>query len=101
MPKKLSGDAGYYAQDDIEWLGRIGVDPYIATGRQKHGEIPICPRGRIPKSYTPKQRMARKLMTRCGRATYAKRKVIVEPVYGHVKSCVGFVRFSLRGLTKV
>ncbi|MDI9260647.1 IS1182 family transposase [Alicyclobacillus sendaiensis] len=101
MPKKLSGDAGYYAQDDIEWLETMGVDPYIATGRQKHGEIPVCPRGRIPKSYTPKQRMARKLMTRRGRAIYAKRKVIVEPVYGHVKSCMGFVRFSLRGLIKV
>jgi transposase len=101
MPKKLSGDAGYYAQDDVEWLKERGIDPYIATGRQKHGEIPVCPRGRIPKSYTPKQRMARKLMTKRGRAIYAKRKVIIEPVYGHIKACMGFVRFSLRGLAKV
>lgn len=101
MPKKLLGDAGYYAQDDVKWLEERGVEPYIATGRQKHGEIPVCPRGRIPKSYTPKQRMARKLMTKRGRAIYAKRKVIVEPVYGHIKACMGFVRFSLRGLAKV
>ncbi|WP_156900237.1 transposase, partial [Alicyclobacillus contaminans] len=46
-------------------------------------------------------RMARKLMTKRGRAIYAKRKVIVEPVYGHIKACMGFVRFSLRGLAKV
>ncbi|GMA49296.1 IS5/IS1182 family transposase [Alicyclobacillus contaminans] len=101
VPKKLSADAGYYAQDDVVWLEERGVDPYIATGRQKHGEVPVCPRGRIPKSYTPKQRMARKLMTKRGRAIYAKRKVIVEPVYGHIKACMGFVRFSLRGLAKV
>ncbi|WP_367306862.1 IS1182 family transposase [Alicyclobacillus acidocaldarius] len=101
IPKKLSGDAGYYAQEDVEWMEAMGVDPYIATRRQKHGENPICPRGRIPKSYTPKQRMARKLVTKRGRAIYAKRKVIVEPVYGHIKSCLGFDRFSLRGLAKV
>ncbi|GMA51659.1 hypothetical protein GCM10025857_30160 [Alicyclobacillus contaminans] len=40
-------------------------------------------------------------MTKRGRAIYAKRKVIVEPVYGHIKACMGFVRFSLRGLAKV
>ncbi|WP_156900191.1 transposase, partial [Alicyclobacillus contaminans] len=51
--------------------------------------------------YTPKQRMARKLMTKRGRAIYAKRKVIIEPVYGHIKACMGFIRLSLRGLAKV
>ncbi|GMA50095.1 hypothetical protein GCM10025857_14520 [Alicyclobacillus contaminans] len=45
--------------------------------------------------------MARKLMTKRGRAIYAKRKVIIEPVYGHIKACMGFIRFSLRGLAKV
>lgn len=99
--QKISCDAGYFAQDDVTWLQEKGIDPYIATGRQKHHEISESPRGPIPKHYTIKQRMARKLKTKKGRAIYAKRKVIVEPVYGQIKGCRGFDRFSLRGLTKV
>jgi len=41
--------------------------------------------------------MARKLMTKRGRARYARRKVIVEPVFGQIKESGGFRRFSLRG----
>lgn len=99
--QKLSCDAGYFSQDDVAWLQEKGIDPYIATGRQKHHEIPESPRGRIPQHYTTKQRMARKLKTKTGRAVYARRKVIVEPVFGQIKECRGFRRFSLRGLSKV
>ena len=99
--RKISCDAGYFAEDDVTWLQKRGTDPYIATGRQKHHETLGFPRGRIPKDYTVKQRMARKLKTKRGHAIYARRKVIVEPVYGQIKSCRRFDRFSLRGHTKV
>lgn len=101
VARKLSCDAGYFALDDVTWLQEAGIDPYIATGRHKHNHIPESPRGRIPKNYTITQRMARKLKTKKGRAIYARRKVIVEPVYGQIKSCLGFGRFSLRGIAKV
>ena len=45
--------------------------------------------------------MARKLRTKRGRAHYARRKVIVEPVFGQIKEAMGFRRFSLRGREKV
>ena len=45
--------------------------------------------------------MARKLRTQKGRATYSKRKQIVEPVFGQIKEARGFRRFSLRGLENV
>ena len=45
--------------------------------------------------------MARKLRTLKGRATYARRKAIVEPVFGQIKDARGFRRFLLRGLEKV
>ena len=41
--------------------------------------------------------MARKLATQAGRAHYARRKAIVEPVFGQIKECRGFRRVSLRG----
>ncbi len=47
-----------------------------------------------------KERMARKLLTKRGRAAYARRKVTGEPVFGQVKNR-GFRRFSLRGEGKV
>jgi transposase len=101
-PQKASLDAGYYSDDNVAYLESEGIDGYIATGRQKHGEkIPPAPRGRIPKNATTKERMARKLRTIRGRATYAKRKQMVEPVFGQIKEPRGFRRFSLRGLVNV
>ena len=45
--------------------------------------------------------MSRKLRTKAGRRHYARRKVIVEPVFGQIKEARGFRRFSLRGLEQV
>ena len=45
--------------------------------------------------------MERKLRTKRGRAHYARRKAIVEPVFGQIKEARGFRRFSLRGLEQV
>lgn len=45
--------------------------------------------------------MAHKLKTKAGRALYALRKQTVEPVFGIIKSVLGFRQFSLRGLKKV
>ena len=48
-----------------------------------------------------KGRMARKLQNKTGREIYARRKSIVEPVFGQTKECRGLRRFLLRGLQKV
>lgn len=45
--------------------------------------------------------MSRKVLTKKGRQLYAKRKSIVEPVFGQIKQAMGFRRFGLRGLPKV
>ena len=92
-------DAGYYSEANTKALQQRDVNPHIATERLKHNqEIPPVPRGRIPKDYTAQQRMARKLRTVKGRATYAKRKGIIEPIFGQLKQVLGFRQFSLRGL---
>ncbi len=95
-------DTGYYSEANTQALEERNVDPYIATERLKHNqEIPPVPRGRIPKDYTAQQRMARKLRTVKGRATYAKRKGIIEPIFGQLKQVLGFRQFSLRGLASM
>ena len=92
-------DAGYFSEANAAALESRGIEGYIATARLKHHEeIPEAPRGRIPAVLSPKQRMARKLKTKKGRATYAKRKGIIEPIFGQLKQVLGFRQFSLRGL---
>jgi len=101
-PKEMSLDNGYYTDDNVEFLTQQGIDAYLATGRLKHGEVPLpAPRGRIAKGLSVKERMARKLRTNKGRSTYAKRKAIAELVIGQFKEVRGFRRFLLRGLEKV
>jgi transposase len=101
-PNKASLDAGYYSDENVAYLESEKIDSYIAVGRQKHSDkTPPAPRGRIPKDATTKDKMARKLRTQKGRATYSKRKQIVEPVFGQIKEARGFRRFSLRGLDNV
>ena len=100
--KEFLADAGYYSDSNLEVLVEAQLDPYLATGRLKHNEqLPPAPRGRIPDDLSSKQRMARKLRTKKGRDTYAKRKWMVEPVFGQLKACRGFRQFLLRGLEKM
>jgi transposase len=92
-------DSGYYSEANTSALEQRSVGPHIATERLKHNEeIPPVPRGRIPKNLSAKQRMARKLRTKKGREVYAKRKGIIEPIFGQLKQVLGFRQFSMRGL---
>jgi hypothetical protein len=102
VPARISMDAGYFSEKNVAHLAEAQIDAYVATGRMKHGDrMPAAPRGRIPDGYTPRQRMARKLRTKKGRATYARRKAIVEPVFGQMKRVMGFGQFLLRGLKQM
>ena len=101
LPSTLLADAGYFSADNITAVTEAGIDPVIATGRLKHGEdLAPAPRGRIPKHLTPKQRMARKLRTKKAKTAYARRKVIVEPVFGQIQVAQNGDRLRLRGKVK-
>ena len=70
----------------------------MSTGRQPHHASEA--EGSDPPA-TAKERMAAKVRTPEGHALDARRKVIVEPVFGQSKEARGFRRFLLRGLTKI
>ena len=102
VPRKVSADSGYFSEENVGYLAEERIDAYVATGRKKHEDPETdVPRGRIPQDATVKDRMSRKLRTQKGRATYKKRKQIVEPVFGQIKEIRGFRRFLLRGLENV
>jgi transposase len=106
-PDKVLADSGYCSETNLEALESAAsperrIEGYIATERQKHDEYKQpCPRGPLPADATLVDRMKRKLKTKAGKAVYAARKTIVEPVFGQIKQARGFRQFLLRGIEKV
>jgi transposase len=100
-PEKITADAGYFSEQNVANAMTLGADPFIAPGRWKRDEVPAKVCGRPPANMTPKQTMARKLATRTGASAYARRKAVVEPVFGQIKQARGLRQFLMRGLAKV
>jgi transposase len=97
-------DTGYFSAAAVAALERAGFDPHIATERQRHHVAPAAAPAAAPEPAAPvtaKERMRAKLATESGRAVYARRKTIVEPVFGQIKEARGFRRFLLRGLAQI
>lgn len=99
-PGELSADAGYFSEDNVRYLEGQTIDPYVATGRQKHGAKPSKPLETLAGA-TPLERMAAKLQTPAGKRVYSRRKETVEPVFGQIKEARGLRRFHFRGLGSV
>ena len=100
----LLADTGYFSAGNVEACEKAGIDPLIAMGRQPH-HPPLQERFEAPppapENPTPVEAMAHRLKTPEGRDLYALRKQTPEPVFGIIKSVLGFRQFSLRGLEKV
>ena len=100
----LLADTGYFSAANVDACEAADIEPMIASGRQPH-HPPLGERfGRDPappENPTPVEAMAHRLKTRAGRDLYALRKQIPEPVFGIIKSVMGFRQFLLRGIDKV
>lgn len=98
--QELSADAGYCSEGNLAVLARHHIKPYIATGRQRHGERSASGRGR-GRPNTRVVAMRTKLARAGHRSRYRLRKTLPEPVFGQIKQARGFRQFLLRGLAKV
>jgi hypothetical protein len=100
----LLGDNGYFSKANVNACQAADIEPLIAIGREVHHpslserftETPPT-----PENPTPVEAMAHRLQTPEGKKLYAQRKCIPEPVFGIIKSVLGFRQFLLRGLDKV
>ena len=98
--KELSGDAGYCSEDNLKELKRRHINGYLATGRQKHGQITSAGERKVkPGTYV--YAMWQKLRRGGRRSRYRLRKQTVEPVFGQIKQARSFRQFLLRGIQKV
>jgi transposase len=106
-PEVILADNGYCSEENLEHLESAEqperrIEGFIATGKQKHSEHRLpAKRGPLPQGATKVDRMKRKLQTKVGKAVYAARKCVVEPVFGQIKQARGFRQFLLRGKAKV
>ena len=97
----LIADTGYCSQANIKACEAAGIEPLIAVARQAH-HPDWRERFSEPQRLSPDasvvETMAHKLKTKAGRTRYALRKQTVEPVFGIIKSVMGFRQFLLRGI---
>jgi transposase len=104
-PKAAALDNGYWSPTNVEKLTLRGIEPYVATGRDRHhcswqerfAQQPEPP----AEDASPIVKMAYKLKTDIGKQIYGLRKSTVEPIIGIIKETLGFRQFSLRGLWAV
>ena len=100
----LLGDNGYFSEANVKACKAAAIEPLLAMGRDSHhpslserfAEAPAA-----PENPTPVEVMAHRLQTPEGKKLYALRKHTPEPVFGIIKSVLGFRQFLLRGLDKV
>jgi hypothetical protein len=100
----LLADTGYFSEANVQACGAAEIDPLIAMGRQPHHPplaARFAPAPPPPNNPTPIEAMAHRLKTPAGKQLYALRKQIPEPVFGIIKSALGFRQFLLRGLDNV
>jgi len=100
----LLADSGYFSEADVQACVTADIDPLMAMERQPH-HPPLAgrfaPDPPSPDEPTPLEAMAHRPRTQEGRKLYALRKHAPEPVFGIIKSVLGFRQFLLRGLDKV
>ena len=103
-PETLLADTGYFSEANVALCAAAQIDPMIAPCRQPHYP-PLSERFAkappAPENPTPLEAMSHRLQTPEGKKLYALRKQIPEPVFGIIKSVMGFRQFLLRGLENV
>jgi hypothetical protein len=109
----VCADTGFYSEEAVKAVEKIndqgqreGPEVFCAVKKGHHGKtvedlMNSGPKGRLPANLNAKQKMARKLETKRGKDIYNKRKETVEPVFGIIKSVIGFRQFMMRGIEKV
>ena len=100
----LLADNGYFSAANVTACAEAEIAPLIAMARERHhpswrerfAQAPPA-----PENPTPLAAMGHRLATPEGKKLYALRKQLPEPVFGIIKSVMGFRQFLLRGLEKV
>ena len=100
-PDTLLADNGYFSETNVTACAAADIAPLIALGRESHHQSwreRFATAPPAPENPTPIEAMAWRLRTPQGKKLYGLRKQTPEPVFGIIKSVMGFRQFLLRGL---
>lgn len=100
----LLADTGYFSAANVAACDAADIEPLIAHRRQSHHPTwreRFAAAPPAPDDPTPLEAMLHRFQTPEGKKLYALRKHTPEPVFGIIKSVMGFRQFSLRGLDLV
>ena len=101
---ELLADNGYFSEGNVNACAAAGIDPVIAMGREAHHpslDERFAAAPPPPEQPSPLEAMEHRFKTPEGKQLYALRKQTPEPVFGIIKSVLGFRQFLLRGLDNV
>jgi transposase len=104
QPATWLADTGYYSEKNVTACIAAKIEPLIAVKRDAHHpdwRERFSEPEPLAEGASAVETMKHRLKTRAGRAAYALRKQTVEPVFGIIKSVMGFRQFLLRGLDNV
>ncbi len=102
--EQLLADNGYFSAANVEHCVEENIEPLLAAGRDRHHphwEDRFTEPALLTEPASAVDRMKHRLKTIEGRKLYGLRKQTVEPVFGIIKSVMGFRQFLLRGLDAV
>ena len=99
-PGAALADSGFFSIDNIEQMEQRNIDAYVPDSNLA-SELNLGTRCRVKARAAAHRRMRAKLRSPDGRAAYARRKAVVEPVFGVLKQQRGIRQFRTRGLQNV
>ena len=102
--EELIADSGYFSQANVEACETAGMTPFIAVSREEHNqrlEDRLSKPEPVARDADSVTRMKHRLKTKAGKEVYGQRKCTVEPVFGIIKSVLGYNQFLRRGLENV
>jgi transposase len=99
-PGQILADSGFFSIENLKRMEAQNLDIYVPDSNLARSlNLGVRCRGKACAGVH--RRMRRKLQTEDGRVAYARRKAIVEPVFGVLKQQRGLRQFRTRGVANV
>jgi transposase len=99
-PGTALADSGFFSIHNLKQMEQRNIDAYIPDSNMARA-LNLGGRCRARAKAPAHRRMRAKLRSPDGEAAYARRKAVVEPVFGVLKQQRGIRQFRTRGLNKV
>ena len=93
-------DSGFFSIDNLKQMEQRNIDGYVPDSNMARA-LNLGARCRTRACAPAHRRMRAKLRSPAGQAAYARRKAVVEPVFGVLKQQRGIRQFRTRGLQNV